>query len=74
MEIRRARAKAIYAEDSAYGEQGRARKSHENPAVVQLYSELLTDGPGGHTSHHLLHTEYTPRGSFIRSDGAEKEA
>jgi len=42
--------------------------------VVRLYSELLTDGPGGHTSHHLLHTEYTPRGSFIRSDGAEKEA
>ena len=74
VEIRRARAKAIYAEDSAYGEQGRARKSHENPAVVRLYSELLTDGPGGHTSHHLLHTEYTPRGSFIRSDGAEKEA
>jgi NADH-quinone oxidoreductase subunit G/[NiFe] hydrogenase diaphorase moiety small subunit len=63
--IRAARAKAIYQEDAAYGEAGRARKSHENPAVLRLYNEFLTDGPCGHKSHHLLHTHYTPRGKYI---------
>ncbi len=63
--IRAARARAIYAEDAHYGETGRVRKSHENPAVLRLYDELLTDGPCGRLSHHLLHTTYTPRGGFI---------
>jgi iron-only hydrogenase group A len=60
-EIRAARAKAIYAEDSAYV----IRKSHENPVIGKIYSEFLTDGPCGHKSHHLLHTHYTPRGKYI---------
>ncbi|HNW43615.1 MAG TPA: NADH-dependent [FeFe] hydrogenase, group A6 [Elusimicrobiales bacterium] len=60
--IRKKRAEAIYAEDAAYGEQGRPRKSHENPAVLRLYREYLTDGPCGKSSHLLLHTHYTPRG------------
>jgi NADH-quinone oxidoreductase subunit G/[NiFe] hydrogenase diaphorase moiety small subunit len=60
-EIRAARARAIYAED----EGSAVRKSHENPAVLQLYSDFLTDGPCGHTSHRLLHTQYTPRGQKI---------
>jgi iron only hydrogenase large subunit-like protein len=60
-EIRKARARAIYAEDAA----SEVRKSHENPAVLKLYSEFLTDGPCGHTSHKLLHTQYTPRGKYI---------
>jgi NADH-quinone oxidoreductase subunit G/[NiFe] hydrogenase diaphorase moiety small subunit len=60
-EIRKARAQAIYQEDNAY----QIRKSHENPAVLKLYREFLTDGPCGHLSHHLLHTGYTPRGKFI---------
>jgi NADH-quinone oxidoreductase subunit G/[NiFe] hydrogenase diaphorase moiety small subunit len=60
-EIRAARARAIYAEDSAY----ETRKSHENPAIVQLYNEFLTDGPCGHQSHKLLHTHYLPRGKYI---------
>ncbi len=64
-EIRKARAKAIYDEDAAYGAAGKPRKSHENPAVLRIYEEFLTDGPCGHTSHHLLHTGYTPRGKFI---------
>lgn len=71
-EIRKARARAIYAEDAAYGEAGHARKSHENPAVQRLYAELLTDGPGGHTAHHLLHTGYTPRGTFVAAPGTER--
>lgn len=64
-EIRAARSRAIYAEDARYGASGRARKSHENPALLRLYDELLTDGPGGATSHHLLHTTYTARGTWI---------
>jgi NADH-quinone oxidoreductase subunit G/[NiFe] hydrogenase diaphorase moiety small subunit len=59
--IRAARAKAIYAED----ERSEVRKSHENPAVVELYTEFLTDGPCGHKSHDLLHTHYTARGKWI---------
>jgi NADH-quinone oxidoreductase subunit G/[NiFe] hydrogenase diaphorase moiety small subunit len=60
-EIRAKRAEAIYSEDSAYA----VRKSHENPAIRQIYSEFLTDGPCGHQSHRLLHTEYVPRGKYI---------
>jgi iron-only hydrogenase group A len=60
-EIRQARAKAIYSEDSSY----KVRKSHENPAVLKLYNEFLLGGPCGHESHKLLHTHYTPRGKFI---------
>jgi NADH-quinone oxidoreductase subunit G/[NiFe] hydrogenase diaphorase moiety small subunit len=60
-EIRKARAKAIYAEDSAYD----IRKSHENPAITKIYEQFLTDGPCGHISHQLLHTTYTPRGKYI---------
>ena len=60
-EIRAARAKAIYCEDEAY----EVRKSHENPAVLQIYAEFLTDGPCGHKSHKLLHTDYTARGKYI---------
>jgi len=60
-EVRKARARAIYAEDNC----AEIRKSHENPAVTGLYSEFLTDGPCGQKSHHLLHTHYVPRGKYI---------
>jgi len=60
-EIRAARANAIYSEDENY----EVRKSHENPAVAQLYSDFFTKGPGGNLSHKLLHTHYTPRGKYI---------
>ncbi len=56
-EIRQARIAAIYRED----EGKKLRKSHENPAVQQLYAEFLSGGPCGHRSHELLHTTYTPR-------------
>jgi len=59
--IRTARAKAIYVEDAAY----EVRKSHENPDVLTIYKEFLTDGPCGRRSHELLHTHYTPRGKYI---------
>jgi NADH-quinone oxidoreductase subunit G/[NiFe] hydrogenase diaphorase moiety small subunit len=60
-EIRKARARAIYAEDA----ECEVRKSHENPAVLKLYGEFFTDGPCSHLSHELLHTHYTPRGKHI---------
>jgi len=59
--IRAARAKAIYMED----ERSSVRKSYENPAILRIYKEFLTDGPCGHLSHHLLHTSYTPRGKNL---------
>ncbi len=54
--VREARIAAIYRED-----EGRPlRKSHENPAVQQLYKEFLGQ-PLGEKSHHLLHTKYVSR-------------
>jgi NADH-quinone oxidoreductase subunit G/[NiFe] hydrogenase diaphorase moiety small subunit len=61
LEIRKKRAEAIYAEDESL----ELRKSHDNPNVIRLYEEFLTDGPCGHKSHKLLHTHYHKRGKFI---------
>jgi iron-only hydrogenase group A len=55
-EKRRARQKAVYAEDKRLP----LRKSHQNPAVQALYGEFLKE-PLGHLSHELLHTDYAPR-------------
>jgi NADP-reducing hydrogenase subunit HndD len=54
--VRKARIAAIYKED----EGKKLRKSHENPEVQQIYREFL-GAPLSEKSHHLLHTEYTPR-------------
>ncbi len=60
-EIRRKRAEAIYKEERTLN----YRKAHENPKIIRIYNEFLTDGPCGSLSHKLLHTTYTKRGSFI---------
>ncbi len=60
-EIRDLRAKAIYEADAGLP----IRKSHDNPIVQKIYEDFLTDGPCGHKSHKLLHTEYTKRGQEI---------
>ncbi len=60
-EIRKKRAEAIYKEDESLP----LRKSHENKYVASLYDKFLTDGPCGHLSHKLLHTQYVKRGKFI---------
>ena len=52
------RMKGIYQADQALP----LRKSHENPAVQQLYKEFLGQ-PLGHLSHALLHTHYHARGT-----------
>jgi len=64
--IRRKRAEAIYLQDRELP----LRKSHENPAIKQLYEEFLGE-PLGHKSHELLHTHYTPRAKKTASK-AEK--
>lgn len=55
-ELRLKRIDAIYRADKDLP----MRKSHENPAVNQLYKEFLIE-PLGEKSHHLLHTSYTNR-------------
>lgn len=55
-DIRKLRAKAIYANDKAKT----IRKSHENEAVKQLYDEYLGE-PGSLKAHHILHTSYVKR-------------
>lgn len=58
-EIRLKRIAGTYLEDKNMP----IRKSHENPAVAQLYQEFLGQ-PLGEKSHHLLHTHYTPRKKY----------
>lgn len=56
----RMRARALYTID---GEK-KLRKSHENPAVQEIYRTFLGE-PGGEKAHKLLHTHYhskLPRG------------
>ncbi|MFZ5651393.1 MAG: NADH-dependent [FeFe] hydrogenase, group A6 [Bacillota bacterium] len=55
-EIREKRVAGIYDADAAMV----LRKSHENPAVQELYKQFLGK-PLGHKSHDLLHTEYKER-------------
>ena len=58
-EVRRLRAQALYQEDK----QLPYRKSHESPSIAKIYQEFLVE-PLGEKSHHLLHTQYTPRGKY----------
>jgi NADH-quinone oxidoreductase subunit G len=57
-EIRRKRAESIYYEDAHKV----IRKSHENPEILALYADFLTE-PLVEKSHHLLHTKYVERGN-----------
>ena len=53
------RTQAIWRED----EGKEYRKSHDNPAIKEIYEKYL-EKPLGHKSHELLHTVYTKRGNF----------
>ncbi len=55
-DIRAERAKALYNQDADMP----LRKSHENPAIKQLYDEYLGK-PGSHKAHDILHTSYVKR-------------
>ena len=54
--IRKKRTEAIYAEDMSM----EIRKSHENPAIKEIYEKFLSK-PLGERSHHYLHTKYMER-------------
>lgn len=56
-DIKALRAKALYDQDKAMP----LRKSHQSPVVQKCYSEFLTEGPGGHKAHEILHTSYIKR-------------
>jgi iron-only hydrogenase group A len=60
-EIRKRRAEAIYSEELTLN----VRKSHENPKIVKIYNEFLTEGPLSEKAHKLLHTHYKERGKYI---------
>ncbi|WP_058485126.1 NADH-dependent [FeFe] hydrogenase, group A6 [Defluviitalea phaphyphila] len=56
IEILKKRAEAIYREDANKP----IRKSHENPAIKELYDTYLGH-PMSERAHKLLHTKYTPK-------------
>lgn len=55
-DVRAIRAKAIYDTDAKMD----LRKSHENPAVQDLYKDYFGE-PGSHKAHDILHTSYVKR-------------
>ena len=59
VDLKALRAGGLYSEDGAMT----LRKSHENPVVKQIYDDYLGE-PGGHKSHHLLHTSYVKRSVY----------
>ena len=56
VDIRGLRASVLYDLDS----KNTIRKSHENPAIIELYETYLGK-PGSHRAHELLHTTYVKR-------------
>ena len=52
-------ADALYSID----EKSTIRKSHQNPAVIEIYKEYLKK-PGSEKSHKYLHTHYTKREKY----------
>lgn len=55
-DIRALRAQVLYDSDK----NNPIRKSHENPAIKELYAAYLGE-PGSEKAHHLLHTTYVKR-------------
>lgn len=56
VDIRAKRAEVLYNIDK----NKTIRKSHENPAIIELYDTYLGE-PGSHRAHELLHTTYVKR-------------
>jgi iron-only hydrogenase group A len=55
-QVRQARIASLYSID----ERMTLRRSHENPAIQELYRDFLGT-PNGEKAHHLLHTHYHAR-------------
>lgn len=58
-DLNKLRAEALYKEDRSLS----LRKSHENPAIKELYKDFLGE-PGSHKAHEILHTSYKKRNRF----------
>ena len=58
-DIKALRAKVLYDIDKNMP----IRKSHENPAIKQVYDEFFGE-PGSEKAHHILHTSYVKRGLY----------
>ena len=56
-DLRAVRGQALYQND----ESSAIRKSHENPAIIEMYDTYLS-APGSEIAHELLHTTYVKRG------------
>ena len=56
VDIRAKRASVLYSID----QNNPIRKSHENPAIIELYDTYLGE-PGSHKAYELLHTTYVKR-------------
>lgn len=59
-DLRAKRAQALYRVDA----NKKFRRSHENPAVKQIYREFL-ESPLSEKAKEILHTTYTPRGRVL---------
>jgi NADH-quinone oxidoreductase subunit G len=57
--LRHLRGETLYKEDKSLP----VRRSHENPAIIEIYRDYLKE-PLGEKSHHLLHTGYEERALF----------
>ncbi len=57
VDIRGLRAKVLYDIDADMP----IRKSHENPAIKEVYADFFGE-PGSEKAHHILHTTYVKRG------------
>ena len=62
-DIRSLRANVLYQIDK----ETKYHKSHENQAVLDAYKEYLGE-PNGHLAHKLLHTTYTAKKNFSKSN------
>ena len=58
-DIKATRAASIYKTDKEMT----LRKSHENPAIKEIYSSYFGE-PNSHKAHAILHTKYTPRNNY----------
>ena len=58
-DVRAIRAQSIYDADKEM----KYRKSHDNPAIKELYATYLGE-PGGHKAHKILHTSYIKRNNY----------
>lgn len=59
VDLRAKRAAALYSSDA----KNTLRKSHENPALIEIYKEFFGE-PGSHKAHEILHTSYKVRSRF----------